>query len=209
MVGVVPDVTYRNLRDETGPTFYLAQSQSSPGPGAFHVRTTGPPAAILDVLRGTLVEVDGNVPITRARTLREQADLNVNDDRLAMTIALGLAGSALLLAAVGLYGAMSYAVSQRTREIGVRMALGAVPGDVLRLVLRRGLALAIAGSLAGVGLGLFLAQLIQHRLFGVGPADPMSLVLAISILSGVALLASWVPARGAARVNPVEALRSE
>jgi putative ABC transport system permease protein len=209
VVGVVPDVTYRNFRDDAGPTFYLAQSQSTPGPGAFHVRTAGPPAAILDVLRQALVEVDGNVPITRARTLREQADLNVNDDRLAMTIALGLAGSALLLAAVGLYGAMSYAVSQRTREIGVRMALGAVPGDVRRLVLRRGLALAIAGSLAGVGLGLFLARQIRHRLFGVEPTDPVTLVLAIVILSAIALLASWIPARSASRVNPVAALRSD
>ena len=164
---------------------------------------------MLDVIRRALSEVGAAVPITRARTLAAQADVNVADERLAMTIALGLALSALLLAAVGLYGAMSYAVSQRRREIGVRLALGALPSDVGRLVLRQGLTLALAGSVAGAGLAIVLARTIQSRLFGVAPGDVLSLVLSAAILSAVAVVSSWVPARRAARVNPIEALRTE
>jgi len=154
-----------------------------------------------------LAEVDATVPVTRARTLRDQARLNVNDDRLAATIALGLAGAALLLAAVGLYGAMAYSVGQRTREIGVRMALGAIPGDVRRLVLGQGLGLAVAGSALGAILGFILAGAVEHRLFGVAPTDPGSFAMAIALLSLVALVACWLPARRAAGVNPIEALR--
>lgn len=209
VVGVMPNVKYRMLREGAGPSFYLSAAQSAPRPGAFHVRTAGPPAPLLGTLRRVLAEVDPAVPTTRARTLREQANLNVNDERLAMTIALGLAGAALLLAAVGLYGAMSYSVSQRTREIGVRIALGAVPRDVRRLVLGQGFVLALAGSLAGAGLGLLLARTIRTRLFGVGPADAVSLIVSVALLAGVALVASWLPARRASSVDPVVALRSE
>jgi predicted permease len=209
VVGVVPDVKYRMLREEAGPSFYLAAAQMRPGPGAFHVRTVGPPARMLDTLRRTLTEVDAAVPTTRVRTLREQADVNAGDERLAMTIALALAGAALLLAAVGLYSAISYSVAQRTREIGVRIALGAAPADLQRLVLGQGLMLALAGSLAGAALGLLLARTIRARLFGVGPADAVSLVGAVAVLTAVALFASWLPARRASRVDPVVALRSE
>jgi predicted permease len=209
VVGVVPDVKYRMLREEAGPSFYLAAAQDAPSAGAFHVRTVDAPERVLELLRRTLAETDFTVPITRARSLREQAALNVNDERLAMTIALALAGAAVLLAAVGLFGAMSYAVGQRTREIGVRMALGAAPGDVGRLVIRQGLALAIGGSAAGIALGWILARSIESRLFGVEPADVTSLVVAVVTLAGVGLIASWWPARRAARVDPVIALRAE
>ena len=209
VVGVVPDVKYRMLREEPGPAFYLAFAQGQPSAGVFHVRTAGPPEAMLDTLRRVVAGLDPAVPIIRLRTLRMQADLNVNDDRLALTIALGLAGAAILLAAVGLYAAMSQAVARRTREIGVRLALGAVPGDVRRLVLREAIALAILGSAAGLGLALAAGQVIRERLFGVGPSDPVSLAVAIGVLGAVALVAAWSPARRAARVDPVDALRAE
>jgi putative ABC transport system permease protein len=179
-----------------------------PFPGAFHVRTAEP-ARLLDTLRRTLAGVDATVPATRVRTLRDQADLNVSDERLAMTIGLALAGAALLLAAVGLFAAMSYAVTQRTREMGVRMALGAVPRDLRRLLLGQGLALAAIGSVGGVGLGLVLARAIEARLFGVGPTDLASLAASVALLVAVALIASWLPARRASRVDLVEALRTE
>jgi predicted permease len=209
VVGVVPDVKYRTLREEPGPSFYLAAPQLPPFPGAFHVRTAEPPARLLDTLRRTLASVDAAVPATRVRTLREQADLNAGDERLAMTIALALAGAALLLAAVGLFAAMSYAVTQRTREIGVRLALGAVPRDLKRLLLGQGLALAAIGSAGGVGFGLLLARAIEARLFGVSPADRASLTVSVALLVAVALIASWLPARRASKVDPVEALRVE
>lgn len=209
VVGVVPDVKYRMLREEAGPSFYLAFAQGQPSGGAFHVRTAGPPDTLLETLRRTVAQLDPQVPITRLRTLRTQADLNVNEDRLALTIALGLAGAAILLAAVGLYATMAQAVGRRTREIGVRLALGAAPGDVRRLVLREAVALAIAGSIAGLGLALAAGQLIRERLFGISAADPASLAVAVGVLAAVALIAAWAPARKAARVDPVEALRVE
>jgi ABC-type lipoprotein release transport system permease subunit len=205
----VPDVKYRMLREEPAPSFYLAAAQNRPRASAFHVRTSGPLSSMMETLRRALVDLDPAVPIIRARSLREQADLNVSDERLAMSIALGLAVAALLLAAVGLYGAMAYAVGQRTREIGVRLALGAVPADVRRLVLRQGLVLAVIGGLAGAGLGLLLAHTIRARLFGVGPADGPSVIGSMVLLAAVALAASWLPARRAARVNPIDALRTE
>jgi predicted permease len=209
VVGVVPDVKYRMLREDAGPSFYLAFEQGQPSGGAFHVRTAGSPDAMLDTLRRIVADLDPAVPITRLRTLRMQADLNVNDDRLALTIALGLAGAAILLAAVGLYATMAQAVGRRTREIGVRLALGAAPGDVRRLVLREAVVLAILGSAAGLGLALGAGQLIRERLFGVSATDPLSLAIATAVLAIVALVAAWAPARRAARVDPVEALRVE
>lgn len=207
VIGVVPDVKYRTLRESPGPSFYLAAEQGPPFGGAFHLRTAGPPEAVLDAARRILAEVDPTVPITRARTLRDQLRLNANQDRAAATIAFGLAGAALLLAAVGLYGSMAHAVGQRTREIGVRMALGAVPGDVRRMVIREGVWLGLAGTAAGAVLGFVLARQLEHRLFGVTPADPQSFAAAAVLLALVALLASWIPARRAARINPLQALR--
>jgi ABC-type antimicrobial peptide transport system permease subunit len=160
-------------------------------------------------LRKTLAGIDPAVPIAEALTLRQQVDLNVSDQRVAMTIGLSLAGAAVLLAAVGLYGAMSYAVGQRAREIGVRMALGAVPGEVRRLVLGQGLRLAVGGSVAGIAIGVGFGRLIEERLYGVTPVDAISLIVSVGVLASVALVASWAPARRASRVDPVDVLRMD
>ena len=209
VIGVVPDVKYRMLREEARPSFYLSAQQNRPSAGAFHVRTAGPPGSLIEAIRQTLAGVDSAVPVTRARTLADQATVNLASERLAMTIALGLSLAALLLAAVGLYAAMSHAVSQRQREIGVRLALGALPADVRRLVLRQGLILAAVGSVAGAGLAIVLARSVEARLYGVTPSDVPSLLISIGLLSLVAMLATWIPAKRAARVDPVEALRVE
>jgi predicted permease len=209
VVGVARDVKYRMLREEAGPSFYRPMLQRRPRSGVMHVRTAGDPAALLDTLRKTLAGIDPAVPIADALTLREQIDLNVSDERVAMTIGLSLAGAAVLLAAVGLFGAMSYTVGQRAREIGVRMALGAVPRDVRRLVLGQGLRLAVAGSVAGAAIGVGLGRLIEDRLYGVTPVDAISLIVSIALLASVALVASWAPARRASRVDPVDVLRME
>jgi predicted permease len=209
VVGVARDVKYRMLREEARPSFYRPVNQRRPVGGVLHVRTAGDPARLLETLRKTLAAVDPAVPVAEALTLRQQVDSNVNDERVAMTIGLTLALAALLLAAVGLYGSMSYTVGQRARELGVRMALGALPGDVRRLVLGQGLRLAILGSAAGLVIGVGLGRLIEDRLYGVTSADAVSLALSVAALSAVALLASWAPARRASRVDPVDVLRTE
>ena len=207
VAGVVPDITYRQLREPRGPSFYVSALQSTVSGGAFHVRTYGPADRLVETLRRTLANVDSAVPVSRARDLRAQADLHVTKERLAMTITVVLASAALLLAAVGLYGAMSHAVGQRTREIGVRVALGAVPRDVRRLVLRQGLVLCLLGSIAGIALAIWLGGLIEHLLFGVQPADVVSLAASVLVLAAIAVVATWVPARRAMRIDPVTALR--
>ena len=208
VIGVVPDAKYRRLRESAAPSFYLAAAQFRPGPGTFHVRVDRPDTQ-LEPLRRVLAAVDPAVPVTRARTLRQQAAVNVRDERLAMTIAAALAGAAVLLAAVGLYAAMAYAVGQRSREIGVRLALGAVPGDVRRLVLRQGLGLALAGGALGAGVGVLLARALEQRLFGVAPLDGVTMLASLLGISVIAALATWTPARRASRVDPVDALRTD
>jgi predicted permease len=209
VVGVARDVKYRGLREEAAPSFYLPLDQGRATAGVLHVRTEGDPSAMLGTLRRALAEVDSAVPITTVRTLRQQASLNLTDERMAMMIGVVLAGAALLLAAVGLYGSMAYAVRQRTREIGVRIALGATAQDIGRLVLRQGVALSAAGAMLGVALAIWLARALESRLFGVKSADLPTLLVSAALLAAIALFASWVPARRAARVDPVTALRVE
>jgi predicted permease len=207
IVGVARDVKYRVIREETGPSFYLPLGQERPTAGVIHVRTEGDPRDVVETVRRSLAELDASVPITTVRTLRDQATLNLNDERMAMAIGLILGGAALLLAAVGLYGSMSYAVGQRTRELGVRMALGATARDIRRLVLSQGVGLSVTGTLLGTALAVWLARSLESRLFGVRPADVPTLVLAAALLAAVAVFASWVPARRAARIDPVNALK--
>jgi predicted permease len=209
IVGIAADVKYRMLREEARPSFYLPLAQGQIGTGVLHVRTHGDPRLLLDTLRSSLAGLDSAVPVTVARTLRAQADLNLNDERMAMLIALALGGAAVLLAAVGLYGSMSYVLGRRMRELGVRVALGATAGDIRRLVLGQGLMLSVLGTVAGAAFALAMARAIENRLFGVGPADAPTLMVSALLLWLVALLASWVPARRASRVDPVEALRLE
>jgi predicted permease len=208
VIGIVQDVKYRMLREDPAPSFYLPYTQSTARDGVLHVRTAGDPTAALLTIRQVLMEVDADVPATTSRTLREQAELNAAEERLAMIIALTLASAALLLAAVGLYGSMAYAIGQRTRELGVRLALGATVGDVRRLVLAQGLKLCLAGSALGIVVALAFARTIEHRLFQVTARDPLTLAAAALILCTVALLACWVPARRAMRVDPATALRT-
>jgi predicted permease len=209
IVGVAHDVKYRTLREESAPSFYLPLGQERARAGVLHVRTEGDPRVLLDTLRKSVLDVDAAVPITAVRTLRDQVRLNLNDERLAMMIGLTLGAAAMLLAAVGLYGSMSYAVGQRMRELGVRMALGATARDIRRLVLGQGLVLSFAGTVLGAGLAVVLARSLENRLFGVRAADLPTLIASACVLIVVAIVATWLPARRAARVDPVEALRVE
>jgi ABC-type antimicrobial peptide transport system permease subunit len=208
VIGVVRDVKYRMLREDAGPSFYYSVLQTQrPRNGVMHVRTTGDPATLIETLRRTLAGLDPAVPVMSAQTLRTQLSRNVNDEVVAMTIGLALALAALLLAAVGLYGAMSYSVAQRTREIGIRLALGAIPSHVRRIVLGQGLRLALVGSAVGIVLGFWMSRLVETRLYGVEPGDVTSFAISAGILAVVALAACWAPARRAMKVDPVIALR--
>lgn len=210
VVGIARDVKYRALREDAGPSFYYSVNQSQrPHGGVMHVRTEGAPDELLPALRRVLAELDPAVPITTVRTLREQRNRNAADEELAMTIGAVLGTVALGLAAVGLFAAMSSSVARRTREIGVRVALGANPGRIVSLVLGDSLRLALIGASLGLVLAFWIGRLVQGRLYGISPHDPVSFAVAIGVLAVVALVAGWAPARRAANVDPIEALRNE
>jgi predicted permease len=209
VVGIAADVKYRALREAPSPSFYLPLAQDAARRGVLHVRTAGDPRTVLADVRRLLVEVNSDVPVTSIRTLRDQATLNMNDERVAMLIGLSLGASALVLAAVGLYGSISYMVGQRTRELGVRIALGATGGDIRRAVLGQSLWISAVGAALGIGIAILLARAIEQRLFGVSPGDPLTLVVSAVLLATAAIVASWAPARRAAKVDPLQALRTE
>lgn len=207
VVGIVPDVHYRMVREEPRPSFYVSFAQSPFFQGVIHARTAGDPAAFVETLRRAVAQVNPQVPVSRAMSLHEQRLRNVADDRMAEAIGVTLGISALLLAAAGLYGTMTFGVRRRTRELGVRLALGANVADLRRLVLGEALALVVAGAVFGALGSRFVGRLLASQLYGVPPDDPISLAVALAILITIALLAAWLPARAAAGIDPVVALR--
>jgi predicted permease len=208
VIGVVRDVKYRFIREEAAPTFYTAALQAPRmRGGVLHVRTQYAPGSLVATLRKTLRDVDRNVPVTIVRTLREQRDRNTADEGLAVTIGVVLGGVALALAAVGLFAAMSSAVVSRRREIGVRLALGADPARIVRLVLAGSLRLVLIGAAIGLIGAYWAVQLLEQRLYGVSAHDPASFVISVLVLALIALAATWGPARRAAGIDPIHALR--
>jgi putative ABC transport system permease protein len=210
VVGVVADVHYGRLNEEPRPLVYgsILQNDYSAGP-AFTVRVKGEPAAIVTAVRTALAQIDKNVPIANVSTMDDIMSTSIAQPRLE-TVLLGIFGGlAMLLAAVGIYGVMSYSVTQRTSEIGVRMALGASRSQVLLLICKQGLRLATIGLAAGLVLAFGVTRLMSKILFGVSPTDPLTFASIIAILAAVALLACYIPARRATRVDPILALRHE
>jgi ABC-type antimicrobial peptide transport system permease subunit len=210
VIGIVRDVKYRTIREEAGPSFYTSVGQvRNPRGGVLHVRTLSTPGPLVPTLRKALAEVDMNVPVTVVRTLREQRDRNTAKEGLAVTIGVALGGIALALAAVGLFAAMSSSVARRTREIGVRLALGAKPGKIVRHVLIDSLRLVLIGAALGLTMAYWAAGLVEQRLYGVSAHDPISFITSVLVLAGVAMGAAWAPARRAAMVDPIQALRND
>jgi len=154
-------------------------------------------------------EVDAEVPLLNIRTMDESVSSSLSSQRFTMLLLAAFAGTALLLAAAGIYGVMAYLVTRRTREIGVRMALGAVAGDVLRLVIGQGMWTTIVGMAIGIGGSFALTRTMQSLLFGVSTTDPLTLAGVLVLLAAVSFLACWIPARRATRVDPLVALRYE
>ncbi len=207
VVGVVPDVHYRMVSEEPRPSFYASLNQWPASAGVIHIRTNGDPTPRLDELRRAVAAVNPAVPVGRVNTLAEQLERNISQERMASVIGVTLALATLLLAAAGLYSTMAFLVGRRTREIGVRVALGARALDVRRMVLRDAALLVLIGALAGLGFALWAGRALETLLFGVGRSDYVSLVASAALLSIAGLFASWVPARRASRVDPVIALR--
>jgi putative ABC transport system permease protein len=154
-------------------------------------------------------EVEPTLPVFGIRTMDELFDLSVTNQRIMLTLLLAMAGLALLLAGIGLYGVLSYIVGQRTREVGIRLALGATAGSVRQLMLGQGLKLATVGLGLGVLASLGVARLMSSMLYAVSPYDPLSLAAVSFALIAIGLLASWLPSHRATLINPVEALRAE
>ena len=211
VVGVVGDTRQTGLNEHKLEFYvpYAQERRSFMAPRDLVVRTKSDPASIASAVRRAVWSVDKDQPVSNVRTLDQVFAAAISQERF-QALLLGLfAMLALLLACVGLYGVISYAVVQRTHEIGVRMALGAQPLDVLRLVIRQGLSLTLAGLVIGIVAGTFVTRVLTDMLFGVTPRDPLTFVGVPALLLVVALLACYIPARRATRIDPLIALRSE
>ena len=210
IVGVCADTRYAHLQEEPPPLHFDLYRQSRDiGGVTYVVRTRMKPDALVLSLRAVVQTIDRNLPLMDVRTQRQQIDSTMLQERVFASLTAAFGILALALACVGIYGIMAYTVSQRTNEIGIRLALGARRGQVRGMVLREAGLLAAFGVLAGVAVALWLGQLVKSMLYGLQPSDPASLVGAAVLLLGVALLAGWVPAMRASRVEPMEALRHE
>jgi putative ABC transport system permease protein len=214
IVGVVRDVKQNGLDEETKPALYVPYLQPPLPDWKFQslyliVRTQSDPLSTISALRGAVQALDKNQPIYRVATMEQLLARSLAARKFSLILLLLFAALALTLSVIGLYSVLAYAVTQRTNEIGIRMALGAQAADVLKLVLRQGMTL----TLIGVGLGLVasfaLTRLIKTLLFGVSATDPMTYAAIVLLLAGVALLACYLPARRAINVDPVTALRYE
>ena len=210
IVGVVGSVRREALGEDAYPTIYYPQAQFDwIGTLAVVVRSSLDPDVVTTLIRGAVKEIDPGVPVFDALPMRARLEQSLGTRRLAMRVLTGFAAVSLLLALLGVYGVISYGVSQRTQEFGIRMALGAQPGDVVSMVVRGGLALTIVGTAVGTVLFLGLGKFASSIVYGVGARDPRIIVSGIIALAVIAALACWWPARRAASISPVEALRSE
>jgi predicted permease len=210
IVGMCGDAKYSSLRDDPPATFYRPYRQlKETGGMTYEISTRMKPEALVPLLREAARSVDRNLPLLDIRTQNEQIDATMQQERIFAHLTAGFGILALMLACIGIYGIMAYTVSRRINEIGIRMALGAQAGQVLRMVMREASWLAVIGVIAGLGGALALGRLIASMLFGLKSYDPATLASAGVLLIGVALAASWVPARRAARVDPIQALRHE
>jgi putative ABC transport system permease protein len=209
VVGVVRDVRHQGLGQEVLPETYRPFAQEPTASMTVVLRGSGDPRAAAGALAAVLRSIDREVPVSEVRTVGQVISESVVQPRVTMLV-LGLfAGIALLLAAIGIYGIVSYTVGRRSHEMGVRMALGARGSEVMRLVLRHGARLAAVGLVIGTVAALALTRLMEHLLYGVDARDPLTFMIAAGTLLTAALLASYLPARRAARIDPLRAMRTE
>jgi putative ABC transport system permease protein len=209
IVGYVKDAVYESLRESPPPTMYVPFEQHADAPSGMSVsvRTAAGSAALLTrSLAASLTRVHGDMAIT-FRPLADQVGASLVQERLVAGLAGFFGGLALLLAGLGLYGVTSYAVSRRRTEIGIRMALGAQPGGVVMMVLRRVAILVGVGTVAGVAAALWASKFVATLLYGLQPRDPATLAGAVLVLASIGAAAGWAPARRASRIDPARVLR--
>ncbi len=206
IVGVVQDAKYNNLRRDIDPTMYAPLTGHN---ATFEVRTAGDPRTLVPALRNLVGQHNSNLPMTNVLTETEQIDRLLDQERLMAKLSSFFGILSLLLACVGLYGLLSYEVTRRTREIGIRMALGAQRADLIRMVVAQGIALVVTGMVIGTSAALAIGRLLTKLLYGVKPSDPVTLITVTLLLIIVAIVAASVPARRATTVDPMIALRCE
>ena len=209
VVGVAKDSKYESVREIPKPFFYVARRQNFTVGGGLYIRTPLKPETMATALLREVHALDGNLALYEVITLQEQVDRSTSAQLVAVTLVGVLGGLALLLAAIGLYGVMSYAVSQSSRELGLRMALGAGASNLLRLVISRGLALTASGVLFGAVVAVALMRLLGNLLYKVSPYDPLAFGSALAVMAVASLLACFLPAWRATRVDPARALRAD
>jgi predicted permease len=209
VVGVVGNTVINQIGEDPQPLAYLPLTQDYSPAATLQVRTSGDPRAVIATVRSQIQALDHNLAITNVQTIEEVLDQGLWAPRMAAALLTLFGGLALILAAIGVYGVLSYSVSQQTREIGIRMALGATPAGVLRWVIGQGLRLAGMGVLLGVVAGLALMHFVGSLLFGVRTYDPETFATVTLVLGIIALLACYLPARRATKINPLLALRNE
>jgi predicted permease len=209
IVGVIHDTKYSNVRDAPPPTVYQPYMQGTPRGMSVVLRTAGDPSALVESVRVAVRRVDRALPLTNIATQTEQIERRFAQERLFANAYLLFGALALTIASIGLFGLMSYNVSRRTNEIGIRIALGAGRPTILRMVLGESLVVVAVGITIGLAVALAAGSLVTTVLYGLDPADPATMMFAAALIVAVTLVAAYMPARRAARVDPMVALRQE
>jgi ABC-type antimicrobial peptide transport system permease subunit len=210
IIGIVKDIKYTNLRDEIPEQAFIPYMGSHyVSDTTVYLRTVGDPNQLITSIRAKVREMDANLPIYAMRTMETQISNSLSTERMIASLSTVFGFVATVLAIIGLYGVMSYSVAQRTREIGIRMALGAEQGKVIEMVMREVLTLIAIGVAVGVPAALLLTRVVKSQLYGLEAHDPWTLGLATGLLAMVACAAGYIPALRASRVDPMRALRYE
>jgi putative ABC transport system permease protein len=210
VIGIVGDIRDFGPASRVAPTLFLPHAQWPDGYMTVVAKARdGDPASLVQPMRALLQDLDRDVPMAQVRSMEQISSAAVAQPRLYLVLIASFAATAMLLAAIGLYGVLAYAVGQRTREIGIRLALGAKRGEVLRMVMTQAGRLAIAGVALGLGAALLASRALRSQLFEVAPTDVFTYVAVGAGLLIVALAASWIPARRASRIDPLAALRHD
>jgi len=207
VVGIAADIKNKGLEPDPQPQIYLPFPQLPWGNMNLLIRTAVAPRSVVSAVRAQIHAVDADQPVMKIQTVNDLMDSSRSEPRFTMLLLTVFSATALVLAVIGIYGVLSYSVAQRRQEFGIRLALGAEREDILRLVVRHGLMLAIAGIVLGLTAALFLTRLMATMLYKVGSRDLATFLLTPLLFVAIALLASYLPARRATKVNPIEALR--